>query len=87
VAKAEGRAWRGYLVAVAIGVVVLYVLPDRTGTLAVLWVAFSVGAPVAVLAGVRAHRPPASAPWWVLLAGASIVGATNLVWYAAQAAS
>jgi PAS domain S-box-containing protein len=85
VAKAEGRAWRGYLVAVAIGVVVLYVLPGRTGTLAVLWVAFSVGAPVAVLAGVRAHRPPASAPWWVLLAGASIVGATNLVWYAAQA--
>jgi PAS domain S-box-containing protein len=85
VATAEDRAWRGYLTAAAIGIFGLSVLPNRTGLWALLSVGFSLGSCVAILLGVRAHRPPASAPWWVLLAGAVTVLAANLVWFPAQA--
>ena len=84
-ATAEGRAWRWCLAAAAIGIFAQYLLQDRTAPWALVSVGFSLGACVAILAGVRTHRPAVSAPWWVLLAGATTVAAANLVWYPAQA--
>jgi signal transduction histidine kinase len=60
-------AWRSYLGAGALLAYVVLVLP--AGPRAVLVIAVSASAALAIVAGIRRHRPPARAAWWLLAAG------------------
>jgi hypothetical protein len=59
--------WRCYLGAGAVAAGVALVLPVAPRS--VLLIAVSASAALAIVAGIRCHRPPARAAWWLLAAG------------------
>jgi signal transduction histidine kinase len=59
--------WRSYLGAGALAACVVLLLP--VGPRAVLLIAVSASAALAIVAGITRHRPAARAAWWLLAAG------------------
>jgi diguanylate cyclase (GGDEF)-like protein/PAS domain S-box-containing protein len=74
------RAWVGYLGVLLVGVLVYAVLPSD-GTETVEYLVLALSGPVAVLVGVRAHRPAYAAPWYLAAAGLGCYFLGDLVYY------
>jgi diguanylate cyclase (GGDEF)-like protein len=64
----DGRAWRGYLVVGAVAAAVIVAIPDSWWYTA--WYdTIGLSAVVAILVGVRWHRPRTPLTWWLLASG------------------
>jgi diguanylate cyclase (GGDEF)-like protein len=80
------RAWRSYL---ALGVLICVVYPflgRETAASTSTYLVVGASAFVAVLVGVRVHRPERPAPWYLLAAGVTcfVVGDAIFAWYDAR---
>ena len=65
-----GRPWRLHAATSAIAVAAYFVLPTDRGWFPTAWqVAIGWGSAAAVVVGVRRHRPPAAAAWYLFAAG------------------
>jgi diguanylate cyclase (GGDEF)-like protein len=81
------RAWSGYLTANVLAVALYFALPplgapEWAGT--VLYLAVTVGTPVAMLAGTRMHRPAGRRAWWALAAGQILIAVAEGLTYASE---
>ena len=72
-------AWRWFLAAGLGAVAVELVLPVGTGR-DVLYLAIAYAAPLAILVGVRVHRPRRRLPWMLLAAGSLCWAVGDTVW-------
>ena len=80
------RAWQGYLLAGLLVISSGWLLPGLTGLPPVLtrvacYEALSLGVVVAVLVGVRRHRPDLALPWCLLAAARAMYVAGDLTFY------
>ncbi len=75
------RLWRWYLVASLAAGACYFVLPREGVGQAVIFMGFTVASSVALVMGVRLHRPRHSAAWYVLALGMFINAAANVVWH------
>ncbi|MEV4639917.1 bifunctional diguanylate cyclase/phosphodiesterase [Actinoplanes sp. NPDC049548] len=80
-ARVGTRTWRWFLLG-GIPVVIAGILLGPAAQEAV-YAAFGAAAAVAVVAGIRAHRPARTLPWWLLAAGMACGALSNLAWSAA----
>ncbi len=78
------RAWLGYL-ALTGAPLVAYVLLPQGGPRAVLYAGIGALAAVAILVGIRLHRPAARAGWWLMLASQVAAAIGDLFWVGATA--
>jgi hypothetical protein len=73
--------WRAYLV-VNLGLAACYLIVlDSELARALLYVAQATGALIALLVGLRVHRPAASGVWWLLAASQVCIVAAGLLGY------
>jgi signal transduction histidine kinase len=81
VASLTNRAWLGYLVVAGIGTAAYPFLPGGP-TRAILYAGFGALAAVAILVGIRLHRPAARAGWWLMLASQVAAAIGDVFWVA-----
>jgi signal transduction histidine kinase/DNA-binding response OmpR family regulator len=73
--------WRWYLAAALIGIVAYFSVPRAgVGQGNFIFAGMSMAAALALIVGVRLHRPPQTAAWIVLAVGMTCYTAANFVW-------
>jgi signal transduction histidine kinase len=72
-------AWRGFLVCGVAGAAAYFLLPNTEQIAAVGSTAFAYGAAVAVVVGVRRHRPINRRPWYLIAAALLAIGTGDAV--------
>jgi diguanylate cyclase (GGDEF)-like protein len=81
------QAWSGYLAANIAAGVLYFVLP-RLGASEwagmVLYLSISTATPIAILAGVRMHRPAGRRAWWLLAAGQILIIVAEAMTYVSE---
>jgi PAS domain S-box-containing protein len=76
----DGRLWKGYsLVALAFGVA-YFLLGGKSDTQAAIYLLFVCAAMIAILVGVRRHRPDRYLHWLLFAGGLALWGAGDAYW-------
>ena len=75
------RAWQIFLALGLLGMVVYALLPSETEAVRnVYYSAFSISAVAALCAGIRLNRPARPLPWYLILAGWSMIAIGDAIW-------
>ncbi len=75
------EAWQAYLAACLAATLVFFLLPAAGLAQGLLFTAVHLSALVAIVAGVRIHRPDRALIWYLIAVGQALYAAANVIWY------
>lgn len=80
VSRLSSSLWRWYLAAALMAIAVYFLLPGAGVGQKIIFAGMTLAAAVALVVGVRVHRPPYTTAWIVLAVGMTGYTAGNIVW-------